>query len=537
MLAAMRLCGAALVLGGATGGLAWLWDPALTWYYHLAWWSYIVGADALNERLSGRSLLRHEPRRFALLAVGSVAWWTLFEAINLRLGNWYYVMDPPSLPVRWTAGVAAFATVLPGIVVTAELLANFGAARPVRVAPLRWTAGKERAVLALGAGFFLLPLLWPDLFFPLTWGSFVFLIEPWNRRHARESFLRDLERGDAGPFLRVLGAGLVCGLLWETWNHWARMKWIYTVPGFERLKLFEMPLLGFLGFPPFAVESVVAIRGAEAWWARLAPGCRPRAAGAAVVAVAAMVAVVFPAVDAVTVESFYVPVARISVVEPVDRERLAGAGLHSPEKVLRALATAEGRAGWAARTGLPAPALEAARARVELVMHRGLGDDRARQLAVLGIRTVEDLRRWPPSALAAALRPQARSPRDVFLERRVGAWVGDGRLVARGQPGQRGQQAGLQQVEHDERPVQCAEAAGHVPGQRPGREVHRASEVADGAAQAEGLRQHDGQGGQRQHADGTARAPGQRGTGGPERELGQGPGPEHPPVHLGREVP
>jgi hypothetical protein len=43
----------------------------------------------------------------------SVALWTFFEALNLRLGNWYYVMDHPLRAVRWAGGVVAFATVLP----------------------------------------------------------------------------------------------------------------------------------------------------------------------------------------------------------------------------------------------------------------------------------------------------------------------------------------------------------------------------------------------------------------------------------------
>ena len=54
-------------------------------------------------------------------------------------------------------------------------------------------------MIALGVACLVLPLLWPDVFFPLTWGSLVFLLEPWNRRHARRSFLRDLEAGEAGP--------------------------------------------------------------------------------------------------------------------------------------------------------------------------------------------------------------------------------------------------------------------------------------------------------------------------------------------------
>ena len=54
--------------------------------------------------------------------------------------------------------------------------------------------------------------------------------------------------------LTLMAAGMICGLLWEFWNYWAGAKWIYTVPFTRHSKYFEMPLLGLLGFPPFALE-------------------------------------------------------------------------------------------------------------------------------------------------------------------------------------------------------------------------------------------------------------------------------------------
>ena len=45
----------------------------------------------------------------------------------------------------------------------------------------------------------------------------------------------------------------------ELWNNWARAKWQYTVPIMENLKIFEMPLPGYLGFPPFALECFTAL--------------------------------------------------------------------------------------------------------------------------------------------------------------------------------------------------------------------------------------------------------------------------------------
>jgi hypothetical protein len=59
--------------------------------------------------------------------------------------------------------------------------------------------------------------------------------------------------------------GIVCGLLWECWNYWAHTKWVYTVPVPPHVKLFEMPLAGYLGFPAFAVECFVMYVFTRRW--------------------------------------------------------------------------------------------------------------------------------------------------------------------------------------------------------------------------------------------------------------------------------
>ncbi len=47
---------------------------------------------------------------------------------------------------------------------------------------------------------------------------------------------------------------LVCGFFWEMWNYFSYPKWQYTVPGVSFLHIFEMPLLGYGGYLPFAME-------------------------------------------------------------------------------------------------------------------------------------------------------------------------------------------------------------------------------------------------------------------------------------------
>ncbi len=69
-------------------------------------------------------------------------------------------------------------------------------------------------------------------------------------------------------------SGLLCGVLWEFWNYWARAKWHYTVPILENLKMFEMPLPGYLGFPPFAVECFTMYVFARVIFHRIVHGSR-----------------------------------------------------------------------------------------------------------------------------------------------------------------------------------------------------------------------------------------------------------------------
>src|SRR5262249_32877692 len=84
-----------------------------------------------------------------------------------------------------------------------------------------------------------------------------------NLRREAPSLVADLGEGRPVRLLQLLAGGLLAGLVWEVLNFWARCKWIYTVPGFEGGKLFEMPILGFLRLPllplrPFATWSLVS---------------------------------------------------------------------------------------------------------------------------------------------------------------------------------------------------------------------------------------------------------------------------------------
>jgi hypothetical protein len=52
-------------------------------------------------------------------------------------------------------------------------------------------------------------------------------------------------------------AAVICGFFWELWNIGSLAKWEYAIPYVHCCKLFEMPLLGYLGYLPFGLESIV----------------------------------------------------------------------------------------------------------------------------------------------------------------------------------------------------------------------------------------------------------------------------------------
>ncbi|MBI3603922.1 MAG: hypothetical protein HY205_05690 [Nitrospirae bacterium] len=236
-------------------------EPALTWFYPLVWWSYIFIVDGFVFRRKGRSLIwasgRQIDGRFWLMALGSAVIWLIFEAFNLRLENWWYHDVPPLRLIRWTGTIISFATVIPLLAETERLLNSFRCFDRATATGIRITPGLLLASQAAGALMLLACLLVPRYAFPLVWGGFALLIDPINYRAGAPSLLRDWETNHPGRTYRLLTAGLIAGLLWELWNFWAVARWTYTVPFVGEWKLFEMPMLGFLGFPPFALEAFV----------------------------------------------------------------------------------------------------------------------------------------------------------------------------------------------------------------------------------------------------------------------------------------
>lgn len=363
-------------------------------WYLPAWYGYLLVLDAVIFVRSGDSFVSGRRRELVSMMLWSFPFWLLFEAFNLRLHNWYYVFGLRTLWGSFLMSTLAFATVLPACFFHAGLLETFGAFRDRRWRPLRVTPKLLGICVAAGAAAAVLPLLFPRWAFWMVWFAPLLILETVNSGSGAPSLLRDLEQGRPGRLLRLLAGGLLAGAAWELLNYWARTKWIYTVPGFERWKLAEMPFAGFGGFPPLAVSAfaffafVKSLRGRKFF----------AATGAAVV----FSAVASVAVLDRNVQSVRPLLSEIPSLDTVAVGKLRAAGIPTPERLDRVVRR-DGLTNVASRTGVPEAVLADAAGEASLALHKGMGVPAAELLRATGVRGVADLASADPDALASRL--------------------------------------------------------------------------------------------------------------------------------------
>ena len=101
--------------------------------------------------------------------------------------------------------------------------------------------------------------VYPNLLFPCLWLAPIALLL-WGPVLAgsRPALLDELSRGDWRRVVTYALAALLCGLCWEGWNAFSLARWTYAIPYVGGLRLFEMPLLGYAGYPAFGVECALA---------------------------------------------------------------------------------------------------------------------------------------------------------------------------------------------------------------------------------------------------------------------------------------
>jgi hypothetical protein len=235
------------------------------WFTPIVWTGYILLIDALVLRFSGHSLVITDRVELLIIVVISIAVWWLCEFYNAprfwRSDHelWWHYHNLEANPYLRRVGYDwAFATICPAMFLTAQLLLTRVFVRRGRFRAVHFSRNLLFAMILIGAVSAIAPFIIVSAWLaPVIWLSFILLLDPINFLRGWPSILGDLEQAYYGRLFSLLAAGALCGILWEFWNFWTISKWTYTVPYLGEVKIFEMPVFGYLGFPPFALESWV----------------------------------------------------------------------------------------------------------------------------------------------------------------------------------------------------------------------------------------------------------------------------------------
>src|SRR5262249_44660369 len=248
---------AGLILVAVCWPLNWMLPGTRTSYlFFPLWLGYILAVDALVQRRAASSLWARSRKKFVLLFLISAPVWWFVELINLRTANWEYLGGDLFGPLQFDLlSTISFLIVVPAVLETADLMCSFRWIDRFASGPqVSATRGLFVGLFVLGLMMLAAMLIWPKVFYPFAWTSLVFILEPINYWTGRPYFLKELLQGDWRTVIALSLGALVCGLFWEMWNYYSFPKWVYHIPGLGFLRIFEMPLLGYGGYVPFALE-------------------------------------------------------------------------------------------------------------------------------------------------------------------------------------------------------------------------------------------------------------------------------------------
>jgi hypothetical protein len=273
--------------------------PVAVAFTPVMWTGYILLVDGWIWARGGKSYFLDDKFEWPMLALFSILIWVMFEMFNLSAWAWSYYNRPHNRFVEGFVFAWAFATIIPALLRTRSLFATFSFFDRSHPWKVRFTPFWQAVSFVAGLALTFIPVMFngctqetlescmPNILVWMVWFGFIFLIEPINYRLGAPSVFCHLEEGKVSFFWQVLAAGLFCGLLWESWNIQAAqpqfqgLTWnyhlnhIYLIPSFDQQsywRIGKMPILGFLGYPPFIWECFAlwelckwALQGDHLW--------------------------------------------------------------------------------------------------------------------------------------------------------------------------------------------------------------------------------------------------------------------------------
>jgi hypothetical protein len=228
-------------------------EPFVYWYIAIMWYGYIFIVDSIVYLLKRNSYIINHPKKFLVLAILSVIIWRIFEYYNIFLKGWYYA----NVPEEKICILCYFAmsTILPAIMETTELVKGLRLFQKTKMEKIKIKKKLFYLTILIGLIFVIVPFFYPSKYmWALVWIGFILFLDPINYLFHEKSLFKQIKKGELNIVISLFVAGFICGFFWEFWNYWAYTKWYYTVPILDKIKIFEIPFLGFFAYGFFAWE-------------------------------------------------------------------------------------------------------------------------------------------------------------------------------------------------------------------------------------------------------------------------------------------
>ncbi|MEK6908910.1 MAG: hypothetical protein AABX23_02570 [Nanoarchaeota archaeon] len=223
-------------------------QPFERFHFIIIWIGYILFADYLVFKIKGKSWINNSSLAIIGMFIISMPFWKIFEYINIRVHNWEYIGLEYFGAYHDLFAVLAFSTVIPAFFITLSFFTkDFSSSLPKN----KMSKGAFVFTILSGILMFIGMTLLPKYLFALEWIFIFLIIDGINFRNKKESVLYMFKTKQWKLINQIIFSSLIMGFLWEFWNYWATVKWIYIIPFFDFAYIFEMPILGYIGYIPF----------------------------------------------------------------------------------------------------------------------------------------------------------------------------------------------------------------------------------------------------------------------------------------------
>lgn len=226
------------------------------WAFFPLWLGFCLTVDAAVLVRKNTSLIKRNIKKYVLLFIISAPVWWLFELFNSLTQNWFY--DGIQYFTYFQFFILAsisFSIVIPAVFESAELAGTFKWIQNLKHGQVIEPTGNIIQLFwFLGIITLALEIIFPKIFYPFIWITIYFLIEPINIKMNNRNLFDYTKEGNWKPIISLWIGCLICAFFWEMWNYFSYPKWYYYLPMVNFLHIFEMPLLGYIGYVPFSLE-------------------------------------------------------------------------------------------------------------------------------------------------------------------------------------------------------------------------------------------------------------------------------------------